>query len=104
MLAGIWFAVFLGQIVRVLSSFFYVRRLKREARLVDDDERAHFDALLASCGVRRRARLLLSPRIASPVAVDGVPGVFKFAPLQSDAFRAGHELAPSGDGARKKRF
>jgi beta-lactamase regulating signal transducer with metallopeptidase domain len=69
MLAGIWGMVAVGQMLRLAAGFFYLWRLKRAARPAVPERSARFAELLRYCRVRRRARLLVSQRIGSPVAV-----------------------------------
>jgi beta-lactamase regulating signal transducer with metallopeptidase domain len=75
--SGQWPALFFGgwalacavQVARTGWSYAHLRRLKRDARPAEEALRRNFDAWTLSCRVRRSARLLLTDRIASPMAV-----------------------------------
>jgi beta-lactamase regulating signal transducer with metallopeptidase domain len=66
---SIWALLCLGQLGRTAWSYLHLRRLKRDARPADARLRRNFDAWMLSCCVRRPARLLISSKIASPIAV-----------------------------------
>lgn len=69
LLAALWVFILLAQFVRVLFGFLYLWNLKRRASTAASDQAQRFDYLLRCFGIRRRARLLISSRISSPVAV-----------------------------------
>jgi len=69
LLAFWWFAIFIGQLARLFASLFYIRGIKRRAEPATGTLGVRFGELLRYGAVRRRVRLLLSTRIASPVAV-----------------------------------
>lgn len=66
---GIWLGLVLLQGIRLAWSFRHLRRLKREAFGPEPALRENFDAWTLACGVRRPVRLLVSDRLASPMAV-----------------------------------
>jgi beta-lactamase regulating signal transducer with metallopeptidase domain len=66
---GIWLAFVLFQAARLFWSFLHLRRLKAEARAPKLALRENFEAWTLACGVRRPVRLLISDRLASPMAV-----------------------------------
>ena len=66
---GIWLALVLLQAGRLVWSFRHLRRLKREAQKPARELRENFDTWVLACGVHRPVRLLVSDRMASPMAV-----------------------------------
>lgn len=75
--SGDWPAIFFAawalaavlQFARVAWSYRRLRALKRNARPAGPELRRNFDAWVLSCQVRRPVRLLVSPQVASPMAV-----------------------------------
>ncbi len=65
----IWLALVMLQFSRLAWSFRHLRRLKRAAARPELSLQENFDAWVMSCGVRRPVRLLVSPGLASPMAV-----------------------------------
>lgn len=63
---GAWAVFAAYRLVRIAVSYVYLRGLIRRASLSESEQ---FDALRAGCGVGRRARLLVSEEVASPIAV-----------------------------------
>jgi beta-lactamase regulating signal transducer with metallopeptidase domain len=57
------------QFARTAWSYRFLRALECDARPAPPDMRRNFDAWMLSCQVRRPARLLISNRIASPIAI-----------------------------------
>lgn len=68
-LLAVWTVLCIVQIGRTVWSYCHLRRLKREARPADAAMRQNFDAWMLSCQVRRPARLLVSNKVISPIAV-----------------------------------
>ena len=66
---AIWFALVLLQAIRLAWSFLYLRRLKRDSHPPARPLRENFEAWVMACGVHRPVRLLVSGRLASPMAV-----------------------------------
>jgi beta-lactamase regulating signal transducer with metallopeptidase domain len=74
--AGDWLAVALAlwmvfgflQLCRIALSFVYLRKLKRSSHTAPDAVVERFRYWVAACGIRRPVRLLISHRIASPMA------------------------------------
>jgi beta-lactamase regulating signal transducer with metallopeptidase domain len=64
-----WAALILLQLSRVFRSFRYLRSLKASARPASLEDQLRFQEWCMACRVDRPARLLLSNRIASPMAV-----------------------------------
>jgi beta-lactamase regulating signal transducer with metallopeptidase domain len=64
-----WCLAAFVQLARTVWSYRFLRRLKRNARPAPAALRRNFDAWMLSCQVHRPARLLISPDIASPMAV-----------------------------------
>jgi beta-lactamase regulating signal transducer with metallopeptidase domain len=69
LLFALWSAAALVQLARTAGSYVYLRRLKRDARPATPDLCRIFDGWILSCRVRRPVRLMVSSRIASPMAV-----------------------------------
>jgi len=68
-LSLVWLAVLLVQLARIVWSYRHVRALKLHAAPAEPALQRSFDAWMLSTGVNRPARLLVSPQIASPMAV-----------------------------------
>jgi len=82
LLFGIWLVLVMLQTIRLSWSFLHLRRLKRDALRPGLALRENFDAWVLACGVNRPVRLLLSDRLASPMAVGfRHPAVILPAPL-----------------------
>jgi beta-lactamase regulating signal transducer with metallopeptidase domain len=64
-----WAVACFLQFGRTALSYRFLRALKRDARPAPLELRRNFDAWMLSCQVRRPARLLVSGRIASPIAI-----------------------------------
>jgi beta-lactamase regulating signal transducer with metallopeptidase domain len=69
LLFAAWAAAALIQVARTAGSYVYLRRLKRNARPAAAELCRNFDAWILSCRVSRPVRLMVSSRIASPMAV-----------------------------------
>jgi len=67
-IAVIWLAIVFVQLVRITRSFFHLRSLKAAARNASLQEQARFDHWRIACQIRRNVRLLVSDRVASPLA------------------------------------
>jgi beta-lactamase regulating signal transducer with metallopeptidase domain len=64
---GIWMAFGFLQLCRIALSFVYLRKLKRGSPSAPDALVDRFQYWLATCGIRRPVRLLVSERIQSPM-------------------------------------
>jgi beta-lactamase regulating signal transducer with metallopeptidase domain len=77
-----WLLFALLQLCRVAWSFGHLRKLKRESQAAPDAIADRFRYWVAECGIRRPVRLLISERIASPLATGFLhPAVILPAPL-----------------------
>lgn len=66
---ALWLMAVLLQGARLAWSAIHLRRLKREGRSAEGELLARFHSLVDTCIVRRPVRLLISQRLASPMAV-----------------------------------
>jgi beta-lactamase regulating signal transducer with metallopeptidase domain len=69
LLFAAWLAAALIQLARTAGSYVQLRRLKRDAQPAAPELCRSFDAWILSCRLRRPVRLMVSSRIASPMAV-----------------------------------
>lgn len=69
LILAIWAAAVLVQLARIVWSYRYLRSLQRASAMPSAFLRRNFDAWLMSCRIRRPARLLVSDRIATPMAI-----------------------------------
>ena len=67
-LLAMWAMVCLVQLVRVVCSYIYLNRLKRESVPASRELRLSFDEWKLACGVDRDVRLLISDQVSSPLA------------------------------------
>jgi beta-lactamase regulating signal transducer with metallopeptidase domain len=65
---GIWLPFALVQLGRLAWSFFYLRKVKRASQPASDAVARRFEYWVAACGIRRPVRLMVSDKIASPLA------------------------------------
>jgi beta-lactamase regulating signal transducer with metallopeptidase domain len=65
---GLWLLFGFLQFCRIACSFAYLRKVKREAHAAPEALALRFRSRVADCGIRRPVRLLISGRIASPMA------------------------------------
>jgi beta-lactamase regulating signal transducer with metallopeptidase domain len=65
---AVWVLFGFSQLFRIAWSFLYLRRVKRGAHTAPEALAERFRYWLAACGIRRPVRLLVSDRIASPMA------------------------------------
>jgi len=68
-LLALWLLLAFLQFARLAWSFLHLRSLKRHAQPAAPDLAARLEAWTAACGVRRPVHLLVSNRLASPMAV-----------------------------------
>ena len=64
-----WLALFLLQVGRIVSSYAYLRQIRRRAVQATPEIRHSFDTWMLACGVHRPARLFVSGDIVSPMAI-----------------------------------
>jgi len=67
-LVGGWAIFCILQFARIVSSYMYLRRLKRESQPAARELRLSFDEWKLACGVDRDVRLLVSDEVTSPLA------------------------------------
>jgi beta-lactamase regulating signal transducer with metallopeptidase domain len=65
---AIWLPIALVQLCRLAWSFFYLRKVKRGSQPASAAVAVRFEYWVAACGIRRRVRLMVSDKIASPLA------------------------------------
>jgi len=65
---AIWLPIALVQFGRLAWSFFYLRKVKRGSQNASDAVARRFEYWVAVCGIRRPVRLMVSDKIASPLA------------------------------------
>ncbi|HYI93550.1 MAG TPA: M56 family metallopeptidase [Bryobacteraceae bacterium] len=65
---AVWLIILVVQSLRVLSSYVYLRQIKRSGVPAPRHLRIGFDEWMLGCGVCRRAQFLLSDTVESPMA------------------------------------
>lgn len=65
---AIWLPIALVQLCRLAWSFFYLRKVKRGSQPASAAVALRFQYWVAACGIRRPVRLMVSDKIASPLA------------------------------------
>ncbi|MEO8096897.1 MAG: M56 family metallopeptidase [Acidobacteriota bacterium] len=67
--ASLWATFALYRALRIVRSYFHLRRVKGTAQPAPPEAMEAFDTWRGTCGVKRKARVLLSAEISSPIAI-----------------------------------
>ena len=66
---GIWLPIAVVQFCRLAWSFFYLRKVRRASQPAAGAVAGRFEYWVAACGIRRPVLLIVSDKIASPMAI-----------------------------------